>query len=55
MLPLSRLIAFAVAVAATAGVSLLLNQTSLGAKSRATSMDYQAAQLVGIVWLDLTA
>lgn len=48
VLPLSRLIAFAVAVAATAAVSLLLNQTSLGAKIRATSMDYQAAQLVGI-------
>src|SRR6266571_962817 len=48
VLPLPRMIAFGVAIATTALVSLLLNRTQLGAKIRATSMDYQAAQLVGI-------
>lgn len=48
VLPLTRLIALAVAVLVTVVVSLLLNATALGAKIRATSMDVQAAQLVGI-------
>lgn len=48
VLPLTRVIAFAIAVGVTALVWLLLNFTTLGAKIRATSMDVQAAQLVGI-------
>ena len=48
VLPLTRLFALAVAAATTIAVSLLLNATRLGAKIRATSMDVQAAQLVGI-------
>jgi len=48
VLPVTRLIAFGIAVAVTALVWLLLNRTALGAKIRATSMDVQAAQLVGI-------
>jgi branched-chain amino acid transport system permease protein len=48
VLPVSRLLGLGVAVLATALLSFLLNQTLLGAKIRATAMDYQAAQLVGI-------
>jgi branched-chain amino acid transport system permease protein len=48
VLPLTRLIALGVAIAATALVSVILNRTRLGTKIRATSMDVQAAQLVGI-------
>jgi branched-chain amino acid transport system permease protein len=48
VLPVTRLVALGVAVATTAFVSVLLNNTRLGVKIRATSMDVQAAQLVGI-------
>lgn len=48
VLPLTRVIAFGIAIVVTIFVSLLLNRTQLGAKIRATSMDVQAAQLVGI-------
>jgi branched-chain amino acid transport system permease protein len=48
VLPVTRLLALGVAVAATGVVSLLLNATRLGSRIRATSMDFQAAQLVGI-------
>jgi branched-chain amino acid transport system permease protein len=48
VLPVTRLVALAVAVAATAFVSILLNRTQLGMKIRATSMDFDGAQLVGI-------
>jgi branched-chain amino acid transport system permease protein len=48
VLPVTRLIALGVAILATAVVSVILNRTKLGMKIRATSMDVQGAQLVGV-------
>jgi branched-chain amino acid transport system permease protein len=48
VLPVTRLVGLGVAVLITALLSLLLNQTRLGAMIRATAMDTQAAELVGI-------
>ncbi len=48
VLPLTRLVGLGIAILVTGLLSLLLNQTRLGAMIRATAMDSQAAQLVGI-------
>jgi branched-chain amino acid transport system permease protein len=48
VLPVTRLMALFMALAATAFVSILLNRTQLGMKIRATSMDFDGAQLAGI-------